>query len=300
MNRIKLTKDFEISRVVHGHWRSAEWNLSPQALLQLATMSVELGVTTFDHADIYGNYTCEELFGNALKLNGALRHNIEIITKCGIKLRSERFPERKLKIYDYGYDHITSSVNNSLKNLGTDYIDLLLLHRPAPFFEPEAVARAFSDLKRDGKVRYFGVSNFNPDQFRMLSSYLDEKLVTNQVEISPFCLDHFDNGNIDFFLLERLKPMAWSPLAGGRLFSPRDEKGHRVEIALREVAAELNVDNPEKVVYAWLLKHPASIIPVAGTRQIERVRYAVDALNVNMSLEQWYKIYIASRGEDLP
>ena len=134
----------------------------------------------------------------------------------------------------------------------------------------------------------------------MLNGFTDEKLATNQVEISPFCLEHFDNGNIDYFLKEKIKPMAWSPLAGGRLMNPGDDKGRRIGQALSEVAEELNVDTLDKIIYSWLLKHPASIIPIVGTSNIEHIKNAVEAENIEMSLEQWYKIYIASMGKDLP
>ena len=300
MNRIKLTKDLEFSRIVHGHWRLAAWNMSDQELLKFTEQAIESGVTTFDHADIYGDYRCEKLFGDAITLKKGLREEIEIVTKCGIKLISDKFPARKIKYYDYSYDHIVSSVNNSLINLRTDYIDLLLLHRPAPFFNPETVAQAFSELKKTGKVLHFGVSNFNTIQFEMLNSYMDEKLVTNQVEISPYCLDQFDNGNIDYFLKEKIKPMAWSPLAGGRLMNPQDEKGRRIGQALSDVAKELNVDSSDKIIYSWLLKHPAFIIPIVGTGNIARLKNAAEAENIDMSLAQWYKIYTASMGKDLP
>jgi predicted oxidoreductase len=300
MKKIKLSKDFKCSRIVHGHWRLAEWKLSDQELLQLTEQAIESGVTTFDHADIYGDYRCEKLFGDAIALKKSLRNDIEIVTKCGIKLISGKYPDRKLKYYDYSFEHIVSSVENSLKNLGTDYIDLLLLHRPAPFFDPESVAKAFFALKKSGKVLHFGVSNFSAMQFSMLNSYTDEKLVTNQVEISPLCLEHFDNGNIDYFLKEKVKPMAWSPLAGGRLMNPQDEKGRRTGDALWAVAGELNVDAIDKVIFSWLLTHPASILPIVGTSKIERIRNAVEAGNIVMTTEQWYKIYTASTGKDVP
>jgi predicted oxidoreductase len=297
---LTLAKGLDLSRIVHGHWRLADWKLSDQELLRLTEQAIELGVNTFDHADIYGNYSCEKLFGDALSLKKTLRSGIRIITKCGIKLASDKFPSRRLKVYDYSYDHIVSSADNSLRNFGTDYIDLLLLHRPAPFFRPEEAAKAFTDLKRNGKVLHFGVSNFTPLQFEMLNSCTDEKLVTNQVEISPWCLDHFENGNIDFFLKEKILPMAWSPLAGGRLLSPQDEKGHRVLRALTEIARELNVDAVEKVIYSWIMAHPACIMPVVGTGKIGRIKFAVEALNTDLSLEQWYLIYNASTGTSLP
>jgi len=300
MERIQLTAQFGISRIVHGHWRLMDWNLPDQELLKLTEQVIELGITTFDHADIYGNYSCEERFGKALLLKKELRRNIEIVTKCGIMLLSAKFPERKLKHYDYSFEHIVSSVETSLANFNTDYIDLLLLHRPAPFFDPEVVAKAFAYLKKTGKVLHFGVSNFIPSQFEMLNVYLDEPLVTNQVELSPWCLDHFTNGNIDFFLKNKIRPMAWSPLAGGRLFNPTDEKGERLNRALWEVAAELNLESIDSVTYAWLLNHPAGIIPIAGTRSIDRLKGAAGAIATAMSLEQWYKIYNASTGKDLP
>ena len=300
MNSIKLTSDFEISRIVHGHWRLTDWNLNNQEILKLAQQAIELGITTFDHADIYGNYSCEKLFGDALALKPALRKEIQLITKCGIKLKSDKFPSRELKYYDYSFDYIISSVENSLKKFKTDYIDLLLLHRPSPFFNPEEVAKAFSVLKKSGKVLHFGVSNFTPQQFEMLNTYTNEKLVTNQVEISPLCLEHFDNGNIDYFLQKNIKPMAWSPLAGGQLLNPTTEKEQRVFKTLIKIANDLNIDSIDTLIYAWLLKHPAGIIPVVGTQKIERIKNAVAASEVNLSLEQWFKIYTASTGVDVP
>lgn len=300
MNRIKLYQDFTLSRTIHGQMRMQEWDMSRNELLHFIEQLIEMGITSFDHADIYGNYSCEKLMGDILSHRKGLRNKIEIITKCGIKMISDKFPGREVKFYDYSYDHLVTSVNNSLKNLRTDHIDLLLLHRPAPFFNPEEVARAFREFKKDGKVLHFGVSNFTPGQFEMLNSYTDEKLVTNQVEISPACLEHFENGNIDFFIKEKIIPMAWSPISGGMLLNPREEKSSRVLRALHEVADELNVSPVDKVIYAWLLVHPVSMMLVVGTGKIERIKYAVEALDLGMSLEQWYKIFIAARGKELP
>jgi len=297
--KTQVTKDLELSRIIHGHWRLADWKLSDQQLLKLTEQSIELGLTSFDHADIYGNYSCESLFGDALSLKPSLRDEIQIISKCGIKLESNKFPERKLKTYDYSYEHIVTSVENSLKNLKTNYLDVLLLHRPSPFFNPEEVAKAFSDLKRRAQVLNFGVSNFNSQQFDMLNSYTDEKLVTNQVEISPYCLEHFENGNLDFFLKERIKPMAWSPLAGGRLLNPQSEKGQKIYKVLLEIAEELELDQIDQVIYAWLLKHPVGIMPIVGTSRIERIKNAVDAISIEMSHEQWFRIYEAT-GAEMP
>jgi predicted oxidoreductase len=300
MQRIELTKDFSMSRIIHGQMRMKDWNMSDRQLLGLFEELIGMGITTFDHADIYGVYECEAILGDVLSLSKGLRDKIEIVTKCGIKLVTDKYPERKVKIYDYSYDHIVTSVNNSLRHFRTDRIDVLLLHRPAPFFDPEEAAKAFSDLKKAGKVLHFGVSNFTPGQFELLRTYTDEKLVTNQVEISPYCLEHFENGNMDFFLKEKIKPMAWSPVAGGRLLNPRDENGVRILDTLLEVADELNVAPVDKVIYAWLLKHPVKMMPVVGTGKMERIKYATEALEIDLSLEQWYKIYIAVKGKELP
>jgi len=300
MNQISLTPQLKFSKIVHGYWRLAEWNLSNQELLKLIQQTQELGITTFDHADIYGNYSCEKLFGDALALKPTIREHIQIVTKCGIKLATDKFPTRSINSYDYSYHHIISTVESSLSNFRTDYIDVLLLHRPSPFFNPEEVAKAFNELKQHGKVLNFGVSNFTPQQFEMLASYVEMPLVTNQVEISPYCLEHFDNGNIDYFLNKRIKPMAWSPLAGGKLMKPTTEKEHRIVKTLKEIATELEVENIDTVIYAWLLAHPSQIIPVVGSQHIERIKNAMDALKITMSTEQWLKIYIASVGKNLP
>jgi predicted oxidoreductase len=300
MQRVKLNPKFEVSRIAHGHWRALEWNLSVNELLNLTEQVFDLGVTTFDHADLYGDFECEKLFGKVLNLKKGLRSQIEIVTKCGIKPQSHKFPNRQIGFYDYSFEHITSSAEKALRNFKTDYIDLFLLHRPSPFFDPQEVANTFSHLKKSGKVLHFGVSNFTPQQFEMLNSYLEEPLVTNQVEISPHCLEHFDNGNLDFFLKKRLKPMAWSPLAGGAIMNPSTEKEQRIHQALQKVAQEHNTEALDQIAYSWLLKHPTGMIPIVGSGKIERIKRASESINKALSLEQWMEIYVAARGEKLP
>ena len=298
-NRIALNDNLSLSRIVHGYWRLRDWNLSDDQLLKLIEQVLDLGITSFDHADIYGNHTCEAYFGRALALKPELREKMELISKCGIKMATDYNPELDIKIYDYSTEYIIKQAETSLKNLGTDRLDLLLLHRPAPFFNPEEVAKAFDQLKSSGKVLNFGVSNFSPAQFDTLQSYLDMPLATNQVEISVSCLEHFENENTEYFLKHKIKPMAWSPLAGGAIFNPKTEKEQRLAAVLKTIAAELNTDI-DQVMYAWLLKHPTGIMPIVGSQHINRIKSAVDALKIELSLEQWYKIYIASKGEDLP
>jgi len=296
---IKLSDTLEISRLVHGHWRLKEWKMDTAEILSLVETLLDWGITTFDHADIYGDYTCEKLFGDALSMKPGLRNKVKIVTKCGIKLLSGHFPDRRIKSYDYSFRHIITSVESSLKKLQTDRIELLLFHRPAPFFDAGQVARAMDELHTAGKVLHFGVSNFNPMQYEMLQKHTTFKLLTNQVEISPYCLEHFDNGNIDFFIKEGIHPMAWSPLAGGRIFKPDDDRSVRLLNEIRDVADELGAETAEEVIYAWLMLHPSGIIPVIGTGKTDRIRYAIRSLELKMDMEQWYRIYNSSRGTDL-
>jgi len=299
MEYTKLSASLKISRIVQGLWRITDWNFSDAQLLSFIEQVFNLGITTFDQADIYGNYESEKRFGEALKLKPSLRNEIQIISKCGIKLLSDKFPERKAKHYDYSYEHIVNSAETSLKNMQTDRLDLLLLHRPSPFFNAEEVAKAFEFLKEEGKVLNFGVSNFTPGQFDVLQSYLPEPLVTNQVEISPFCLEHFENGNIDFFQKHKIKPMAWSPLGGGDIFHTKDKETIDCLKVLNRIGDELNC-GVDQVIYAWLLKHPVGICPVIGTGKIERVNSAAKSLEINMDLEQWFQIFEAGLGKELP
>lgn len=298
--KTKLASNLEVSRLVLGMWRLLDWNKSHQELLSFIKESVETGVTTFDHADIYGNHECEAAFGKVMKNESSLRDQMQLVTKCGIKLHTDKFPERKVKYYDYSASYIVSQVEQSLKNLQTDYIDVLLLHRPSPFFNPEEVAKAFDLLESSGKVNHFGVSNFLPLQLDSLQAYVEQPLVSNQIEISAYSLEHFENQNLDYMISKKIRPMAWSPLAGGELLRSSSPKGARVLKAVKIVAQELGVSQTEQILYQWLLMHPAGIIPVFGTGKIQRIQTAVDSLNIQMSLEQWFQIYIASLGKELP
>lgn len=296
MQRILLSDQLEISRIVHGMWRLAEWNMKTAVLSQFVEKAVEMGVTTFDNADIYGGYQSEELFGKIFGLNPSLRNKLELITKCGIRLINSKFPEIKLKHYDSSYAYILKSVDTSLELLHTDHIDLLLLHRPDPLINPEEVAKAFGELRKSGKVLNFGVSNFTPVQFEMLQKFVEVKIVTNQIEFSPYCLEHFENGNINFLQKEKISPMAWSPLGGGRLFDNTNEKAVRIRKKMEIIAIEIGIDNIAAIAIAWILKHPVNAIPIVGSGKIERVQQAVDAMKIELSREQWFEIFVASQG----
>ena len=288
-----------LSRITLGFWRAREWNYSIQQLNTLVTQSIESGVTSFDHADIYGNFECETIFGNILKDNPSIRKQIQIVTKCGIKLLSPQFPETQIKHYDTGKEHIIKSVNNSLKNLNTDYIDLLLIHRPDPFMNADETAKAFYELKKTGKVLHFGVSNFLPHQFSMLQSRLDFPLSTNQIEVSVLCTEHFDNGNVDYLQEKRVSPMVWSPFAGGRIFWDNSDQAIRVRNILNELAAKYQT-GIDAIANAWLLVHPVNFIIVLGTGKIDRIKSAIKGMEIKLTREEWFKIWIASKGNEVP
>jgi len=289
----------KLSRIVLGLWRSLEWNYSTARLADLVKQSLDLGIDTFDHADIYGDYECEALFGNVLKENHSMRSKMKIVTKCGIKLVSSKRPDHSMKSYDTSRNHIIDSVNKSLKNFNTDHIDLLLIHRPDPFMSADETAAAFYELKKSGKVLHFGVSNFLPRQFTLLQSRLDFSLVTNQIEVSVLNLEHFDNGNIDFLQEKKVAPMVWSPFAGGRLFWENSERANSVRNALHEIAGKYKVEI-DAVAAAWLLIHPVNFSVVIGTGKLERIKSVMKGLEINLSREEWFKIWTASKGEEVP
>lgn len=297
MQRVELKESVSYSRIIHGMWRLADWNLTPQETLAFIEACLEKGITTFDHADIYGGYTCEGLFGNALALKPSLRDQMEIVTKTGIKLTGDFNKGQKLNHYDTTKDHIISQVERSLQELKTDYIDTLLIHRPDPLMNPDEVAEAFTTLKESGKVKTFGVSNHLPSQQRLLQSRLPFSLVTNQLELSPMELKHFEDGSVDLCYENNMPLMAWSPLAGGRLFS----EDHYADLRskLGELQEKYDVSGIDVIVYAWLLKHPATIMPIVGSGKIDRVQAAVDALEVALTREEWFEVLKAARGRDV-
>ncbi|OBZ17753.1 MULTISPECIES: aldo/keto reductase family oxidoreductase [Bacillales] len=300
MERLVLTDEVQFSRMIHGHWRLAEWNLGPSKLMELMQFCMEeQGITTFDHADIYGDYTCEALFGQALALQPSLRSNMQIVTKCGIKLISGNRSNHAIKHYDTRKSHIISSVERSLMNIKTDYIDLLLIHRPNPLMDPAEVAEAFVQLKETGKVRAFGVSNFLPAQFQNLSSYLPFPLVTNQLEISVSHVNAFSDGSLDLCQEKRIAPMAWSPLAGGQLFQATHEKALKLKKRLQVLAEETNAESIDQVMYAWLLHHPSRIMPIIGSGNRERIAAGAAALRIKLSDQQWFDIWQSSNGKEV-
>ncbi|UYW74754.1 aldo/keto reductase family oxidoreductase [Pseudocitrobacter faecalis] len=286
----------EFSRFVMGYWRLMDWNMSARQLVSFIEEHLDLGVTTVDNADIYGGYQCEAAFGEAIKLAPHLRDRMEIVTKCGIATTAKA--ENVLGHYITDTKHIISSAEQSLINLATDRLDLLLIHRPDPLMDADEVAEAFLNLHQSGKVRHFGVSNFTPAQFALLQSRLPFTLATNQVEISPIHQPAILDGTLDQLQQLRIRPMAWSCLGGGRLFNDDEFQPLRAELA--QVATELNAASIEQVVYAWVLRLPSKPLPIIGSGKIERVRSAIESLSLEMTRQQWFRIRKAALGYDVP
>lgn len=277
-----------LSRLIAGVWR---WHqVSPQQMVRLIETALEVGISTFDHADIYGDYGNEQLFGEALRLQPALKSKIQIVTKCGIKLMSGKKAEHRIKHYDTSRAHIISSAENSLRVLGIDALDALLLHRPDPLMNAEEVARAFDDLHRSGKVKHFGVSNFTATQFDLLQAHVSAPLVTNQIELSLFKPQPIFDGTLDHLYRLRVSPMAWSPLGGGHM--PVDEH------LFFPLAAKYNATYTQ-LALAWLLMHPASVFPVIGTTQPDRIREAAHAATLALDRQDWFEMLRWVAGKDV-
>lgn len=290
----------EFSLFVEGFWRLSDWNYSNKQIIELIEGCLELGITTFDHADIYGGYTCEELFGDAIAESSIKRDQYQLVSKCGIKLISPNRPQHQVKSYDTGKQHIIQSAERSLKNLRTDYIDLLLIHRPDPLMDADEVAEAFTQLHDSGKVLHFGVSNFVPSQYELLASRLKMPLVTNQIEYSVLNMATQDDGSIDLCQKLSIRPMAWSPFAGGRLFTEQSAQAERVRSVLETMGNEFDDSTIDQIALAFILRHPAGFLPVLGTGKLERIQSAVKALDIELSREQWFTIWEASKGHGVP
>ena len=285
-----------LSRIVAGMWRMDAWQLTPQQRLTLVKQCMALGVSSFDHADIYGNYGVEALFGEALALQPSLRARMQLVSKCGIKLVAPARPGHTIQHYDTSAAHITASVEQSLRALGTDYLDLLLIHRPDPLMDFDEIAGTFSRLRLAGKVRHFGVSNFSRHQFECLNRRVP--LATNQVECSPLHVAPLFDETFDGLQDLGVRPMVWSPLAGGRLFSGGDAAGERVRMVVQRIADELQQPFAT-VVFAWLMQLPSRPLPLTGSGRIEAIADAVRATSFQLSRGQWFEILRAARGHEV-
>ncbi|KXF80757.1 aldo/keto reductase [Enterovibrio coralii] len=286
------------SRLVYGAWRLADdANTSEAHVRAKVDACLEQGITTFDHANIYGDYRCEALFGKVLAATPSLRDQMQLVSKCDIMLLSDNYPDRRVKYYDTSERHIRQSVTQSLTNLHTDHLDLLLIHRPDPFMDHIETGKALDALVDEGLVKAVGVSNFNRWDWDLLQSAMKHPLVTNQIELSLLARESFSDGTMQFIQQYGVKPMAWSPLAGGALFG-NGEAAQRVKPLLAREAEKFSV-GIDAVAVAWLLAHPAGILPVVGTNNVERIRAASNALDVEMDRETWFELLTAAAGEEV-
>lgn len=309
MQTIQLgSSDLEVSRLAYGCWRIAPTDGNDDLATGRAAVLAawEAGYTLFDHADIYCDGRSESLFGRVMRDVSELRKGAVIATKCGIRFADDPVPGAPYR-YDFSPEHIVASCEGSLRRLGVDRIDLFQLHRPDFLGDPHAIAGAFAQLLDAGKVRTFGVSNCRPGFLAALQKACPFPLVANQIEVSLAQRTAFEDGTLDQCLSENILPMAWSPLGGGQLADGAVEvlpsqKGYgTAELlnALDDVARARDCTRGA-VALAWLLKHPAKIVPLVGSTRPERIRSAVDSLNVSLSREEWYSLLIAARGEKLP
>lgn len=290
-----MQKTDKFSRIVSGTMTWGSWGkeLSKNEMIDLMHHCIECGLTTFDHADIYGSYSTEADFGKAYAESGIQRESIQLVSKCGIQLTRGR--ENKINHYQYDKDYIIWSAEESLRKLKTEYLDLLLLHRPSPLMEPFEIAEAISTLLESGKIKQFGVSNFTPSQVAMLEKAIP--VSANQVEFSLTHKDPMYDGTFDDCIGNKRLAMAWSPL--GSLFRKKGKKTKRIRRAMKPLMEKYAADESQ-LLLAWILKHPAKIRPVIGTTNKKRIELSAQAAKMELELEDWFALLVASQGHDAP
>ena len=285
----------EYSQIIVGtmNWGSWGASLSTKEVSTRIEAAFKLGLTTFDHADIYGDYTTETAFGTGFKASGISRESVQFIGKCGIAL-ANKSRGTVTNHYNYTYQYILNSVQRSLEELQTDYLDLLLLHRPSPLMDPIEIQQAVQTLLDKGYIKSFGLSNFTPSQTTIIQQKL--KVSANQMEISLKASDPFFNGALDHCLMHQITPMAWAPLGG--ILSNKS-----LPLALEKAFVEMEKKyalTRDAILLAWLFKHPVAIHPVIGTTKVERYKNAVSAMNIDFDIEDWFYLLAAFRGHDIP
>ena len=290
MNKVK-------QKPIVGCMRWGTWgaNFTTDQYQKIITQCVEIGLDEFDHADIYGDYTTEDEFGAVLKDNSSLRAKMKLITKCGIKMISPNKPLHYIKSYDTSRNHLRQSVEASLKHFHTDYIDTLLIHRPDILMNVHEIAETINNLKQEGKIRSFGVSNFTTNQVELLNTYI--KVEQHQVEISTTNLNTFHNGVLEQAQLKKIAIQAWSPLGNG-LFDIKTTTHKRI-LEVAEQISFVHNTSVSSILLAFLYIHPASIIPVLGTTKFERLVEAKEAMKINLSRTEFYQLWTAATGEEV-
>lgn len=285
-----------LSPIIAGtmNWGVWDKNLNTSEMANLIHVCFENKITTFDHADIYGGYTTEASFGKALTESKIGREKIQLISKCGIQHISEN-RENKVKHYDYSKDYIIWSVENSLKNLHSDYLDVLLLHRPSPLMNADEIAEAVEKLKADGKILDFGLSNFTPSQTDLIRSKTEVSY--NQVQFSATDFEAMLNGSLDHMQVNNIRPMAWNPL--GTVFRENTDQTKRLKTLLADLVSKYHVGS-DTILLSWILQHPAKIIPIAGTVNVSRLQQLFKATEFKLEQEEWFSIWTESMGNQVP
>ncbi|NVK33272.1 MAG: aldo/keto reductase [Rhodobacteraceae bacterium] len=301
MQRVSISGDLTLSRLVYGMWRLAnDHDTSASHVAAKIHACLDQGITTVDQAAVYGGYTAERLLGDALRAERGLRSKLEIITKCDIVVPTGRHADKRHKHYDTSRQHILDSVDASLQEMGIDEIDLLLIHRSDPFMDHHETGAVLDELVASGKVRSVGASNFKSWDWELLQSVMTTALATNQIELSLCELEPFTNGDVAFMQRHGAPIMAWSPLGGGRVvFDEASLADGMLGQHLDDIAAQFSVDRAA-VAVAFLLAHPANILPVLGTNNLERIARISDALKVNLDRETWFALYQAGLGHEVP
>jgi predicted oxidoreductase len=284
----------KVSPAVYGFYRWKGNYVNEDKMEQMMNLCLELDINTFDHGDTYGDYTCEEIFGNVFKRSGIKRESIVLFTKCGINVPHPARPDYRVKHYDTSREHITNSLENSLRNLRTDYIDVFLLNQLDPLSNLEETALTLEKLKDSGKIKNVGVVNFSVFQHQLLSSYLRIPIVTNHIELNLLNTSAFDNGQVDYIKQKYMRPLATSPLAEGKIANSNEKIPLRIRGKLEEFAGKYN-SHFESVAIAWLVKLGA--LPLIGTTDELRIRNIAEAFKINLDRQDWYELYAVSRGE---
>ena len=276
------------------NWGAWGKQLSRQQMITLMQHSLESGITTFDHADIYGDYTTETQFGAAFTESGISREKIQIISKCGIQYVGKT-RNNVIKHYQYDTDYIIWSAEKSIGDLNCDYLDLLLLHRPSPIMHPDVIAKAVDQLMTEGKIKEFGVSNFSPSETALISS--KSSIRANQIEFSLTAHEALHNGSLSDMMLHSIRPMCWSPL--GVVFKEDTDQTRRIQLVLNELSQKYEASK-DQLLLAWILKHPANIHPVIGTTEPSRILAAAQSRDIPLSGVDWFSLLVASQGHKVP
>jgi len=285
----------KVSPAIYGFYRwETEVNNTAETMEKIINLCLELGINSFDHADVYGSYKCEELFGKVMERKSFKREDIVLFTKCGLRLVDPGQPDVTVKHFDTSKEHILKSVDNSLRKLKTDYIDIFLLNHLDHISNLEETAYTLRQLKESGKIKNVGVANFSVFQHQLLAAYLNMPIVTNHIELNLLNTSAIDNGQLDYIKQRYMRPLASSPLAAGRIANGKDELANNVRVQLKELSVKYNADI-ESIAVAWLVKLGA--LPLIGTTSEQRIRNIVSSFDIKLDNQDWYDLYNASKGE---